>query len=94
MRMIITSGNITVNPTVKQINATLLPQTFIAGGTSPEALKINGSIYAVNNVTLNRSFTPKSDNNQTPAVQVTYDPGIIFKMPKEVAKTVTQWRLN
>jgi hypothetical protein len=94
MRVIGVSGDITIDPSVKQINAVLFGRNVSVGGTSSDQLQINGSIYSSGSVTLNRSFTDKSKNNITPAVKVNYDPSILFKMPKEVSKSVTQWRMN
>ena len=95
LKMIIVDGNISVGSTdVGEINAVLLGKSFTATGDSSKQLVINGSVYTSESITLTRSFIDKSANNTTPAVIVNYDPSVIFKIPKEVARSVTQWRMN
>lgn len=93
-KVVVASGDIIIDAQVNQVKAVLVAPRIIASGQSDQQLIITGSLYATNSVTLNRSFINKPDNNQTPAVRVDYDPSIIFKMPKEIAKKITQWRLE
>jgi len=93
-KMIVASGSITIDDNVNQVNAVLMASSITASGESNSSLVINGSLYSSGSITLSRSFTDKAANNETPAVKVVYDPGIIFNMPKELSRVVTQWKLN
>lgn len=93
-RVIIVEGTIAISSHVKQVNAVLVANLISALGKSDDQLIINGSVYGYNSVDFRRSFSTKMNNNTNPAVKVNYDPSIIFKMPKEVAKVITQWRLE
>ena len=91
--MIITKGDITVNPNVTRIDGVLMGNNIIISGKSASQLVINGSIYGIQSVVLNRSFDPKNLNNKTPAVEVKYNPSLIFKLPPKMIQTISQWRL-
>lgn len=68
-----------------------------ADGTSPTALQIQGTLYSSSssgNITLSREFTNPVDNNNKPAVLVTYRPDIMFNLPGAFLKVLSGWRQN
>jgi len=91
--MIVAKGDITINPNVTRVDGILFGKSITASGESASQLVINGSIYGLNSVVLNRSFNPKKSNNTTPAVEVRYNPSLIFKLPAKMIQNITRWRL-
>jgi hypothetical protein len=91
--MIVAKGNITINSDVTRIDGILMGNSVIASDKSDKQLVINGSIYGIQSVVLNRSLEPKNLNNKTPAVEVRYNPSLIFKLDPKMIQTITQWRL-
>jgi hypothetical protein len=90
--MIIVKGDINVGIGTSQIDGILVANNINASGSSPVALIFNGSLYASNNVNFSRDFTSKVNNNTKPAVVVNYDPELIFNMPGDIAKVLTNWQ--
>ncbi|MCW1948831.1 MAG: hypothetical protein KIH89_000040 [Candidatus Shapirobacteria bacterium] len=93
-RVIIASGNITIDTNVAQINAALVASSVGATGIAANQLVINGSVYGYASVDFRRSFADGMNNNDNPSVLVRYDASLPFKMPKEVVKVITQWRME
>jgi len=91
--MIVAKGDITINPNVTRVDGILFGKSITASGESASQLVINGSIYGLNSVVLNRSLNPKKSNNTTPAVEVRYNPSLIFKLPAKMIQNITRWRL-
>jgi len=91
--MLVTKGNIVINPDVDQVDGILLGNNVTAGGQGNE-LVINGMVHGVAAINLTRSFTLKRDNNLSPAVVVNYQPNLLFGIPKEVGKKITRWKTN
>ncbi len=91
--MIIAKGTIIVNPTVTRVDGILMGNNISIGGQSANQLIINGSIYSLGDVTLNRSFEPKKLNNATPAIKIEYNPSLIFKLPAKMIQAISRWRL-
>ncbi len=91
--MVIVNGDITILPTVTQLNGIYIANGNInIGGTSSTRLTINGSLYAGGNMGMYRSFTDKTSNNANPAVVVNYDPGLVMTLPVEMVKVLSNWR--
>jgi hypothetical protein len=89
--MMITSGNVTVSPAVKEVDGILVAKSISAGNTSPSQLVFNGSLFA-NGVVLSRGYTVKSNNNTKPAVVVNYNPQLIFNLPGKIVKALANWQ--
>lgn len=90
--MIIVKGNITVDQTVNTVDGILIANDINASGSSLTPLTFNGSLYASNNVNFSRDFDTRLDNNTKPAIVVNYDPELIFNMPGDIAKVLTNWQ--
>ena len=61
-------------------------------GENDTPLLINGMIYSGGEVKFQRNFVTHSKNNSMPATAIKYNPNLIFNMPKEVFKTLSDWR--
>ena len=92
--MIIASGDIIINEDVNKINAILVGSNVLAGGSADNQLVINGVVYGVNGVKFNRTFAVASKNNTAPSIKVVYNPGLLFMVPKEIIKSLSQWKVN
>lgn len=92
--MLIVSGDIIINPNVTKINAILMGTNVVAGGEGDNQLVINGMVYGVKGVKFNRSFSVANKNNTEPSVKVVYNPGLLFMVPKEIIKSLSQWKVN
>ena len=90
--MIIVSGDITVDQSVTQVDGILVANNINATDSSDNQLVFNGSLYAANSVNFSRDYVDKLTNNSTPAVVVKYDPELIFNMPGDIAKILTNWQ--
>ena len=90
--MIIVKGNITVNQNVNTVDGIFVANNINASGSNATALTFNGSLYASNSVTFSRDFDTRLNNNTNPAVVVKYDPELIFNLPGDVAKVLTNWQ--
>lgn len=92
--MIIASGDIIINPNVNKVNAILMGSNVVASGDGDTQLVINGVVYGINGVKFNRTFTVPNKNNTDPSVKVIYNPGLLFMVPKEIIKSLSQWKVN
>lgn len=92
--ILIVSGKIVINQSVNSIDGALFGLEIIAEGESADQLRIEGMVYGKSGVKFSRSFLPKIGNNTQPAVEVVYNPNLIFKIPKEAGRVTTQWRMN
>ncbi|MDD2225152.1 MAG: hypothetical protein PHP97_03235 [Candidatus Shapirobacteria bacterium] len=92
--MIIAKGNITVNQTVNTVDGILVANKINVGGSSPDQLIFNGSLYAADSVNFFRDHDTNNriNNNSTPTVVVNYNPELIFNMPSDIAKVLTNWQ--
>lgn len=91
----IVSGSITIDQNVTVVRGMFFAnKTITASGQNDNQLNISGSLYARGNITLNRTLFTKRENNTTPAVKVTYDPNLIFKLPKRLWEWYMNWILE
>jgi len=90
--MIVASGDITIDPSVNNFDGILAGNNINIGGTSTDQLNIRGSLYGTNNVNITRSYTDKINNNDSPAVVVSFRPSYIFNMPSSMVKSVVDWK--
>ena len=92
--MIIAKGKITVDQSVNRVDGILVASDIGASGPSDSPLIFNGSLYASNKIDFSRDFDTDNriKNNSTPAVVVNYDPKLIFNMPGDIAKVLTNWQ--
>ena len=90
--MIVASGDITIDPSVTRFDGILAGNNIDIGGSNATQLTINGSLYGTNQVNITRSYVDKIDNNDSPAVVVSFRPDFIFNMPTSMAKNVVDWK--
>ncbi|MDP4009591.1 MAG: hypothetical protein Q8P53_01260, partial [Candidatus Shapirobacteria bacterium] len=91
--MVVVSGVIMVNSDVNNMAGYFVSDgSIIANNTSSNNLTVDGLLYSSNsNVTLSRSYTEKSDNNNKPAVIINYRPDLLFSMPSRLSKILSGW---
>jgi hypothetical protein len=51
-------------------------------------------VHGVAGVEFSRSLYPKSLNNTSPSVVVNYNPKLLFEVPVELARSISQWKVN
>lgn len=90
--MIIVNGDIGVTDSVTRVDGILVANNISASGSNDTQLIFNGSLYTSNDVDFSRDHKTRVKNNTAPAVVVNYDPSLIFNMPKEVTKVLTNWQ--
>lgn len=90
--MIVASGDITIDPSVNNFDGILAGNNINIGGTSASQLTINGSLYATNIVSITRSYTNKTNNNDSPSTIINFRPSYIFNMPSSMLKSVVDWK--
>ncbi len=90
--MIVVNGDINVSKDVTQVNGILVAKNIGATGLNNSPLVFNGSLYAENTIDLSRGFKTKRNNNLNPAVRVVYNPAMIFKLPPETSKILTNYK--
>lgn len=91
--MVVSSGSITIDPTVNRLDGVYIADVDISGGgLVTNQLLINGMLYARGNIRFNRSFSDASQNNTVPAVLVNYQPELIFTMPPSLTRVMSGWR--
>jgi len=92
--MLITSGKITIDSNVDKVDGILMGTNIVASGDSNSKLTINGIVYGTTGVTFNRSYTTASKNDTDPAVEVVYNPSLLFQAPVEITRALSQWKVN
>jgi len=96
--LIIAKGKIFFSQGVTQSQGIFIADGgMLADGTNAAALQIRGSLYSAKStgdITFSRTFTNLLDNNNKPAVQVTYRPDIMFNLPGSFLKVLSGWRQN
>ncbi|MDD3002571.1 MAG: hypothetical protein PHS06_01730 [Candidatus Shapirobacteria bacterium] len=92
--MIIVSGDINVGIGASRVDGILVANNIGASGASDNQLIFNGSLYAADSVNFSRDYYTNNriNNNSTPVVVVNYDPKLIFNMPGDIAKVLTNWQ--
>ena len=90
--MVLASGNITVDPTVTNLEGIFVSNNMDIGGSNATALSIKGTIKTSQNMKISRTFVNKRTNNTTPAVNFIYRPDFIFNMPGEIARQLVKWQ--
>ncbi|MDD4026903.1 MAG: hypothetical protein PHO75_01775 [Candidatus Shapirobacteria bacterium] len=90
--MIVVNGDINVGVGASRVDGILVANNINAGGTSPNKLNFNGSIFASKNISFTRGYNVKVTNNINPSVVVNYKPELLFKLPGIVAKSLTNFR--
>jgi len=93
-KMVIVSGNITIDPTVSRLDGIYLADNgFNIGGTNNSQLVIQGILHSSGgNVIIDRSYVDGSLNNTSPAVLIKYRPDIIFSMPTNLTRALSGWK--
>lgn len=94
-RIVIISGNLKIGDSATSVQGIYLADGNITidGESALDAqLLINGILYSRGNISITRNFKTHSENNSKPAVKVTFDPNLIFRMPNEVYKVMSNWR--
>lgn len=93
--LLVVKGNIIIDEAVTQVTGMLFADNTIqASGKSNSQLKITGSLYGKKGVILNRTFTIKRTNNTTPAIEITYDPNLVFNLDPKLWYIYDNWRLE
>lgn len=96
--LVIVKGKITFSQGVTSAQGIFVADGgMLANGTAASALLINGSLYSsssTGDITFTRTFTNLIDNNNKPAVLVTYRPDIMFNLPGGLLKVLSGWRQN
>lgn len=91
----IVKGNITIEQTVTSVRGMFFADGAItASGENDTKLSISGSLYSKAGITLDRTYTTKRNNNNSPAVEVTYDPNLIFKLHPRMWYTYENWKME
>lgn len=90
--MIIVNGDITVSQDVRQVDGILVANNIFAGGANDYQLVFNGSLFALNDIIFSRDHVNRAFNNSEAAVVVRYKPELIFNVPGEVTKVLTNWQ--
>ena len=90
--MIIVKGDITVAQNVTRVDGILVANNISAIGLNNTRLDFNGSLLAANNISFTRGYTTKVENNDKAAVVVNYKPGLIFNLPGNLSKILTNFR--
>lgn len=90
--MLIVKGNINVGIGASRVDGILVANNIGASGAIDNQLIFNGSLYAADSVNFSRDYSHRLTNNSTPAVIVKYDPKLIFNMPGDIAKVLTNWQ--
>lgn len=92
--MIIVKGDVNVDPAVTQIDGILVANNITAlAGTNATPLIFNGSLFAFGAIDFSgRGYSVPVTNNTLPAVRVVYNPQLIFNLPPEVNKVLTNWQ--
>lgn len=94
-RIVIVSGNLKIGDSATSVQGIYLADGNITidGESALDAqLLINGILYSQGNISITRNFKTHSENNSKPAVKVTFDPNLIFRMPNAVYNVMSNWR--
>ena len=96
--IVIAKGKIFFSQAVTQAQGIFIADSgMLADGTNAGALNISGSLYSASStgdITFTRAFANPLDNNNKPAVLVTYRPDIMFNLPGSLLKVLSGWRQN
>ncbi|MEI8067771.1 MAG: hypothetical protein WCG91_02325 [Candidatus Shapirobacteria bacterium] len=92
--MVVVKGNINIGVGVSKIDGIYVANGNInINGKSDQQLNINGSLYSsINSINITRGFTTESKNNTDPAVNIKYNPGLLFTMPGKLMKVLSGWK--
>jgi hypothetical protein len=85
---LLSTGTITISPTVSQVNAILIGQNVDLGTTSDQGLKIIGNLVAIESLTNNRRWSTSSK----PAVFVVFDKNLYLDLLPHLAVVKYSWR--
>jgi len=93
-KMVIVSGNITIDPSVTWVDGIYLANNgFVINGTNSSQLVIQGILHTSGgNVNIGRSYVNGANNNTSPAVVIKYRPDIIFSMPANLTRALSGWK--
>lgn len=96
--LIVVKGKIFFTQSVTQSQGIFVADGgMLADGTAASALLISGSLYSpssTGDITFTRTFANPMDNNNKPAVSVTYRSDIMFNLPGSLLKVLSGWRQN
>ena len=94
--MFIVKGNVTVNANVNFVDGLIVANNIYASSTqdtvTDNPLFFNGSLFAYNEIVFDREFANRQLQNTSPSVKVNYDPELIFQIPGDLAKVLTNWQ--
>lgn len=91
--MVVVDGEVNIQEAVSHFDGVIVSDGDITAlGSSSEQLKINGMLFAGGDIDLQRTFANNTENNDGPAVVITYNPALIFNMPSSLMRSVTAWR--
>jgi hypothetical protein len=91
--MIIAKNEINFNSNVNQVDGLFISDKSIStSGSSSTQLNINGLLYSTgSSVALRRSFSDTSQNNTSPTSVVNYRPDLIFSLPGNIQRILSDW---
>ena len=91
--MVVVKGKIAVDTSVTNLDGVYVADKGIEIlGNSEKQLVINGILYSRGKIRLARSYTDKNMNNNSPAIKINYNPGLIFNMPGKLMEVMSGWR--
>jgi hypothetical protein len=85
---LLSTGTITISPSVSQVNAILIGQNVDLGTTTNQGLKIVGNLVAIESLTNNRKWSTSS----RPAVFVVFDKNLYLDLLPHLAVIKYSWR--
>lgn len=84
-------GNIAISGSVTTLNGIFLADGFIADGVSSSQLAVTGSLVAHGGLNLQRDLGGVT-NATTPAEKFTFDPRLMFTLPKSLGVSRIVWK--
>jgi hypothetical protein len=93
-KMVIVSESITIDPSVTRVDGIYLANNgFNIGGENDSQLEVQGILHtSAGNVSIDRSYINKANNNTSPAVVIKYRPDMIFSMPTNLSRSLSGWK--
>lgn len=92
--MVVVSGTITIDPSVTRVDGIYMADNGISiAGDNATQLVIQGMLHSSSgNISITRSYTSGAANNTSPAVLIKYRPDMIFNMPVNLSRALSNWR--
>jgi len=80
--MVVVNGDISIDQAATSVQGIFLTNgTVDIGGQNDTPLTLSGMIYALEDISVTRSFSTKSNNNSAPAAMFIFRPDFIFSTP-------------